>query len=94
MYARYRTPVQSIGRWKVVASGEPVPMPGATVPHVTVSPGDFVLADADGALVIPADVAVQVLERAEALQAREAQIRDELARGLSLAEALVKFGHV
>lgn len=94
VYARYRTPVQSIGRWKVVASGEPVPMPGATVPHVTVSPGDFVLADADGALVIPADVAVQVLERAEALQAREAQIRDELARGLSLAEALVKFGHV
>jgi regulator of RNase E activity RraA len=94
VYARYRTPVQSIGRWKVVASAEPVPMPGATVPAVTVSPGDFVLADADGAIVVPADVAAQVLERAGALQAREVQIREELARGLSLAEALARFGHV
>jgi len=94
VYARYRTPVQSIGRWKVVGSGEPVPMPGATVPVVTVSPGDFVLADADGALVIPAAVTAQVLERAEVLQAREAQIRDELAHGLPLAQALAKFGHV
>jgi regulator of RNase E activity RraA len=94
VYARYRTPVQSIGRWKVVASGEPVPMPGATIPAVTVSPGDFVLADADGAVVVPAEVAVGVLERAEALQAREVQIREELARGLSLAQALARFGHV
>jgi 4-hydroxy-4-methyl-2-oxoglutarate aldolase len=94
VYARYRTPVQSIGRWRVTGSGEPVPMPGATVPHVTISPDDFVLADADGAIVIPADVAEQVLERAEALQAREVEIRREIAGGLSLSDALAKFGHV
>jgi regulator of RNase E activity RraA len=94
VYARYRTPVQSIGRWKVTSSGDPVPMPGATVPHVTVSPGDFVLADTDGAIVIPAEHAVAVLERAEVLQAREVEIRGELERGLSLAEALARFGHV
>jgi regulator of RNase E activity RraA len=94
VYARYRTPVQSIGRWKVTSSGEPVPMPGATVPHVTVSSGDFVLADTDGAIVIPAEHAVAVLERAEVLQAREVEIRGELERGLSLAEALARFGHV
>jgi hypothetical protein len=35
-----------------------------------------------------------VLERAEELGAREAQIRTELAGGLSLSEALAKFGHV
>jgi 4-hydroxy-4-methyl-2-oxoglutarate aldolase len=94
VYARYRTPVQSIGRWKVVDSGVPVPMPGATVPEVVVTPGDLVLADADGAIVVPAAVAEQVLERAELLGAREAQIRAELAAGLSLSEALAKFGHV
>lgn len=94
VYARYRTPVQSIGRWKVTGHSEPVPMPGATVPEVTVTPGDFVLADADGAILIPADIAEQVLERAEALGAREVQIRSELADGLSLSEALAKFGHV
>jgi 4-hydroxy-4-methyl-2-oxoglutarate aldolase len=94
VYARYRTPVQSIGRWKVVESAVPVPMPGATVAEVEVTPGDLVLADADGAIVVPAAVAEQVLERAEELGAREVQIRSELAGGLSLSEALAKFGHV
>jgi 4-hydroxy-4-methyl-2-oxoglutarate aldolase len=94
VYARYRTPVQSIGRWKVVESAVSVPMPGATVPEVHVTPGDLVLADGDGAIVVPAAVAEQVLERAEELGAREEQIRTELAGGLSLSEALAKFGHV
>lgn len=94
VFARYRTPVQSIGRWRVTGYGDAVPMPGATVPHVTVTPGDFVLADDDGAVVIPADVAEKVLERAETLQAREVEIRTALAQGLSLAEALARFGHV
>jgi len=94
VYARYRTPVQSIGRWKVVESGVPVPMPGATVQEVEVTPGDLILADSDGAIVVPAAVAEQVLELAEELQGREVQIRAELADGLSLSEALAKFGHV
>jgi 4-hydroxy-4-methyl-2-oxoglutarate aldolase len=94
VYARYRTPVQSIGRWKVVESAVPVPMPGATVAEVEVALGDFVLADADGAIVVPAAVAEQVLERAEELGTREVQIRTELAGGLPLSEALAKFGHV
>jgi 4-hydroxy-4-methyl-2-oxoglutarate aldolase len=94
VYARYRTPVQSIGRWKVVEHAVPVPMPGATVPDVVVSPGDLVLADADGAIVVPADLAEPVLERAEELGRREVRIRAELAGGLSLSEALAKFGHV
>jgi 4-hydroxy-4-methyl-2-oxoglutarate aldolase len=94
VYARYRTPVQSIGRWKVVESGVPVPMPGATVPEVEVTPGDLILADSDGAIVVPAAVAEQALELAEELQSREVQIRAELADGLSLSEALAKFGHV
>jgi regulator of RNase E activity RraA len=94
VYARYRTPVQSIGRWKVTGSGVPVAMPGATVPEVKITPGDFVLADADGAIAIPANIVDQVLERAEELGAREVQIRAEVAGGLSLSEALAKFGHV
>ena len=94
VYARYRTPVQSIGRWRVTGSGEPVSMPGATISEVTVSPGDFILGDDDGVIVIPGDVAEQVLERAEELGRREVEIRAELARGLSLSEALARFGHV
>lgn len=94
VYARHRTPVQSIGRWKVTGCDSPVPMPGATVAHVTVAPGDFILADEDGAICIPRAVVETVLEQAEALGVREVLIREELAAGLSLSAALAKFGAV
>jgi regulator of RNase E activity RraA len=94
VFARYRTPVQSIGRWKVNAWQLPVYLPGATTARVTVNPGDFILADIDGAVVVPAEVALQVLERAEALTAKEVLIRAELDKGASLKEVLDKYGHV
>lgn len=94
VYARYRTPVQSIGRWKVVDSGVPVTLPGATTATVEIKPGDFILADDDGAIVIPAAFAEQVLVHAEELGSSEVQIRQELATGMTLASALAKFGHV
>lgn len=94
VYARYRTPIQSIGRWKVIASQVPVAIRGATSKEVFVSPGDFILADEDGAIVIPAGLVVQVLDDAERLTRTELAIRSELSAGLTLAEALRKYGHV
>jgi regulator of RNase E activity RraA len=86
--------VQSIGRWKVNAWQIPVTLPGATVKSVIVTPGDFVLGDDDGVIVIPRALIIDVLARAEGLTAKEVRIRQELANGLSLADALRKFGHV
>lgn len=94
VFAAYRTPVQSIGRWKVTGWQEPIWMTGATTALVRVSPGDFILGDADGVIVIPAAQVERVLEEAERLTAQEARIRTELAAGLSLAEALDTYGHV
>ena len=94
VYARYRTPVQSIDRWKVTGWQTQVYLPGATVRRVAVSPGDFVLADEDGAIVIPNALVMAVLTEAEHLTQKEVLIRDEIAKGLTLAQALEKFGHV
>jgi len=94
VYARYRTPVQSIGRWRVTAWQLPVDMPGANSKRVRVKPGDFVLADADGVIVIPARVAEKVLEQAERLTAKEVRIRRDLGSGASLEDVLKKYGHV
>ena len=94
VYARYRTPVQSIGRWKVTAWQVPVDMPGATRKRVRVNPGDFVLADVDGVIVIPARVCAKVLAEAERLTNKEIRIRRELDRGASLEDVLERFGHV
>lgn len=94
VYARYRTPVQSIGRWKVTAWQVPAYLPGATKQHVIVNPGDFVLADVDGVIVVPYDEVEKVLNEAERVTATEAQIRAELDAGATLEQVLAKYGHV
>lgn len=94
IYARYRTPIQSIGRWKVNAWQVPVFLRGATTTSVRIAPGDFILADADGALVIPAGRVEEVLVQAERLTATEVLIRQDLSAGMALADALKKYGHV
>ncbi|MGE0799057.1 MAG: RraA family protein [Lautropia sp.] len=94
VYARYRTPTQSIGRWKVNAWQVPVTLRGATTRQVRIAPGDFILADEDGVIVVPRDLAVQVLVEAERLTAVEVEIRSELKTGLSLSEVLARHGHV
>jgi len=94
VYARYRTPVQSIGRWKVTAWQTPIQLPGATAKRVAVHPGDFLLADWDGAIVVPAKLLERVLEQAERLTATEIDIRAELEAGAPLEQVLAKYGHV
>jgi 4-hydroxy-4-methyl-2-oxoglutarate aldolase len=94
VYARYRTPVQSIGRWQVDAHNVTVQMPGATVPNVTIAPGDFILGDEDGLLVIPTAVLGTVLEQSERLGAIERDVRAALQGGMTLDEALKAYGHV
>jgi 4-hydroxy-4-methyl-2-oxoglutarate aldolase len=94
VFARYRTPVQSIGRWRVTGWQEPVSIRGATSRFVTVSPGDFILADDDGCIVVPAEHVETVLKTAEQLTRTEVHIRSALRGGLPLEQCLEKFGHV
>ena len=94
VYASYRSPVQSIGRLKVTAWQVPVTMPGATSLHVTVAPGDFLLGDADGVVVVPAALAEAVLQEAERITARERSIRGEVQAGAPLGAILGRYGKV
>lgn len=94
VFATYRTPIQSIGRWRVTEWQEPVYVAGATSSRVTVRPGDFILGDEDGCLVVPGEHVEEVLERAEALTRTEIDVREALRAGSSLAECLERFGHV
>jgi len=94
VFTQYRSPVQSIGRWQVNAWQVPVYLPGATVDRVTVRPDDFILADFDGVMLIPQELVETVLEKAEALTRKEAAIREDLDRGMTLPDVLAKYGHV
>jgi regulator of RNase E activity RraA len=92
VYAKYRSPVQSIGRWKVTGCEIPVVMPGATARRVEVAPGDFLLGDGDGVVVIPAVHIGFVLDEAEKITAREARIRGEIRDGAALDVVLGRYG--
>jgi regulator of RNase E activity RraA len=92
--ARYRTPAQAIGRWKVTAHQVPVQVRGGLQEWVTVAPGDIVVADEDGVIAIPSAelqrVQDKVIEWAGTEEASRAAIRD----GMPLLAALEKFGHL
>ena len=91
-FARYRSPVQSIGRWKVTGCQVPLLMPGATAKRVDVRPGDFILGDADGVIVVPAEHIDAVVDEAERITARETRIREDIRQGAALDTILGRYG--
>ena len=92
--SRYRTPAQGIGRWKVSASQVPVEVRGGLRPTVTVHPGDIVVGDSDGVIVIPAAMLDEISAKANAAMRSESEARGEIAAGLPLLAALAKYGHL
>lgn len=59
---------------------------------VRIRPGDLVLGDVDGVLVVPREVEDEVLERALAKASAENLVRREIEAGLSSTEAFAKYG--
>ena len=92
--ARYCTPAQAIGRWRVTASQEPVRLRGGIEDWVTVHPGDLVISDEDGAIVVPSIHVERVRELVEAWSGTEVQSREAIRGGSSLIAALDQFGHL
>lgn len=86
-FVRYRSPQDSVPRWRVTDWGQPV-----TIGGVRIVLGDLVLADADGVVVIPRRVAHEVLLRAERLVSTEGKVRTAVRRGLTPVAAYEKFG--
>jgi regulator of RNase E activity RraA len=73
-FCAFVTPVNASRRWSIVEVGAPVHLPGIAGGPVTIRPGDFVLGDADGVLVIPVEIAAPAIEAAEELDAIEKRI--------------------
>lgn len=91
------TPLNGARRWRLTQSDVPLAMPGQTGVPVRIAPGDYVLADGDGVVVIPADVAEQIIEDAEELQRIEKKIGAELKAGGTRSQvfkANPRFDHV
>jgi 4-hydroxy-4-methyl-2-oxoglutarate aldolase len=81
IWYRYRTSSGALSHTKLVAYQVPI-----YVGDVIVKPGDILMADIDGALCIPRKLAVAVLERAEAIERNEGEIKEWVDAGLTAEE--------
>lgn len=81
VFARATTPVNGSRRFGLVELGRPIPFPSQSGGVLLVSPGDLVLGDADGIVVIPREAARSIIEDAEELQRIERRIGEELRKG-------------
>ena len=60
---------------------------------IQVRPGDVMVGDDSGVVVVPQDMALKVLETAEGIEAAENAIVEAVKKGLSLREARERFGY-
>jgi regulator of RNase E activity RraA len=88
IYYKYRSPNGSLGRCLISHYQQPIKF-GTTL----VRPGDIVLADMDGVIVVPRRLAMAVLERAEEILANEKKIFQWVADGETLDQITEKGGY-
>jgi regulator of RNase E activity RraA len=90
--ARGNSPIESASRWRMTAVNTTIGMPGTITSRVRVDPGDWIVAEADGVIVVPKAIAMEALVKAEALEAKEQGMRDDFAKGMSFDDAYNKWG--
>ena len=87
VYARGRCPYDSKDRQRVIDLDVPV-----EIDEVRFGPGDLVVADEDGVVVVPRAVEEEVVRRAWEKVRAENEVRDAIRAGLSATEAFARFG--
>lgn len=89
IFARSISMGTSVGRFKTVAANIPV-----EVGDILVHPGDLIVADADGVVVVPREHAEAVLDKARDIDRREAEQVELIKEEGSLRKGLEKYGRI
>lgn len=87
VFCRYFTPVDVVGRWVANEVGAPIVIGG-----VTINTGDYVLADRDGVVIVPAENAEHVVTRTEEIMQTENLVRKAILEGIDPQEAYLEHG--
>jgi regulator of RNase E activity RraA len=83
LFARGAVPLTARGRIIEESTNEQIEIGG-----VTVRPGDYVIADNSGIVVVPADRAEEVIPEAESIVARETAMARDVMDGKSVTEVM------
>ncbi len=89
VFARSVSPGTTLGRYKTVASQVPVDVGG-----VIVHPGDLIVADIDGVVVVPRAQAAEVLAMSKEIDDRELEQAKLIIAQKSLRQGLAKYGRI
>lgn len=87
VFARRISPATSVGRMVSVSKQEPV-----RCAEVTVNPGDYIVGDADGVVVVPQAAASQVVSLLKDYNARESKMLPIIRREKSMQKAIEIYG--
>ena len=77
VFCRYLTPSDIVERWMVQTMGEPI-----TIGDVEINTGDYIVADRDGAVVIPESAASDVANRVDEVMNTENELRNMILAGM------------
>jgi regulator of RNase E activity RraA len=88
VFSRYVTPQDCVPRWELLAHGDVTIVIGG----VRVAPGDWIVGDRDGLVIVPGGELQAVLAEAEAKVSTENDIRDAVRGGMLPLEAYERYG--
>ena len=88
VFARYVTPQDCVSRWELLEHGEVTIVVGG----VRVAPGDWIVGDRDGLVIVPGDRLEEILAEAEEKVATESEIRDAVRGGTLPLDAYERYG--
>jgi 4-hydroxy-4-methyl-2-oxoglutarate aldolase len=89
IFARSIHPAASVGRFKTVSANEPVEIDG-----VMIHPGDVIMGDRDGVVVIPATKAKACLKKALEIESREREQTRLIRKSKSILKGLEKYQRI
>lgn len=86
VYAQGSSPKVNFQHVVTLSTGEPVMCGG-----VLVTPGDIIVADHDGVIVVPAGQAMEVALRAQAMHSTEQKMQEAIRKGSKLVDAIREY---
>lgn len=89
VYALGPVPSTSVGHYRFAGANIPITCDG-----IEVHPGDIIVADQDGVVVVPQEHAAEILVKAQALDNSEHSMYPFIEKYHSIVEAVQKFGRI
>ena len=87
VFARYHTPQDIVGRWRLLDVNVTI-----AIGETRIAPGDYIVGDRDGVLVIPQAAAADVVAKAEEVIHTENHVRRAILEGVHPVDAYHRYG--